>query len=179
MPIRRLDPLLVDRIAAGAAIERPAAAAKKSIENALNAGAASIGIAIEAGGRRPIGILALAVALALCPTASQALPAPANTLHELFAQLDGCLTSRGVGGAEGSELTVVFSLRRDGALLGKPKITFAHLSGDPGAQRDFARGIASAFDRCLPARITDSLGGAIAGRPLSMRFVIRTPADRT
>jgi len=56
MPIRRLDPLLVDRIAAGEVIERPAAAVKELIENALDSGARSIEIAIEAGGRRLIRV---------------------------------------------------------------------------------------------------------------------------
>jgi DNA mismatch repair protein MutL len=56
MPIRRLDPLLVDRIAAGEVIERPAAAVKELIENALDAGASAVEATIEAGGRRLIRV---------------------------------------------------------------------------------------------------------------------------
>ena len=57
MPIRRLDPLVIDRIAAGEVIERPAAAIKELIENALDAGAKTIEVAIEAGGRRLIRVV--------------------------------------------------------------------------------------------------------------------------
>ena len=56
MPIRRLDPLVIDRIAAGEVIERPAAAVKELVENALDAGAKTIEVAIEAGGRRLIRV---------------------------------------------------------------------------------------------------------------------------
>src|SRR5690348_12403515 len=57
MPIRRLDSLTIDRIAAGEVIERPAAAVKELVENALDAGAKAIEVAIEAGGRRLIRVV--------------------------------------------------------------------------------------------------------------------------
>ncbi|MGL4811517.1 MAG: DNA mismatch repair endonuclease MutL [Beijerinckiaceae bacterium] len=57
MTIRLLDSVLVNRIAAGEVVERPAAAVKELVENAIDAGAHHIEIAIEAGGRRLIRII--------------------------------------------------------------------------------------------------------------------------
>ena len=80
------------------------------------------------------------------------------------------------GGATGAEMTIRFSLKRDGSLFGKPQITFSKWAGDAADQRGFAEGIAAAFGRCLPAPITNGLGGAIAGQPLSLRFILRPRA---
>jgi DNA mismatch repair protein MutL len=57
MPVRCLDPVLIDRIAAGEVVERPSAVVKELVENALDAGAARIDVVIESGGQRLIRVI--------------------------------------------------------------------------------------------------------------------------
>jgi DNA mismatch repair protein MutL len=56
MPVRQLPEQVVNRIAAGEVVERPASVVKELVENAIDAGSSRVDIFTEGGGRRKIVI---------------------------------------------------------------------------------------------------------------------------
>jgi hypothetical protein len=86
----------------------------------------------------------------------------------MWAELSACLQK--AQATDGLDMTIVFSLKRDGSLLGKPRIAHANATGSPDLRRA-AGSVAQTMARCLPLSITTSLGGAIAGQQLKVRIL--------
>jgi hypothetical protein len=111
------------------------------------------------------GCLALALALS---AGGPARAAPDNTWYKALQNIGQCLIDK--LGASDQEITVQFAMRRDGSLFGKPRITYSRLTGDAAEQSRFLQQFNDAFAGCFPARISDSLGAAIAGSPFTILF---------
>jgi hypothetical protein len=113
-----------------------------------------------------------ALALAMTISAPVAHAEPANTLHDLWQALGACAHHAQVAPeAAGSEITVLFTLKRDGSLQGKPRITYSRLIGERVDQQAFVAASFSAIAGCFPLPMTDGLGGAVAGRPIRFRLI--------
>jgi hypothetical protein len=73
-------------------------------------------------------------------------------------------------GDPGMQITVLFSFKRNGEILGKPRITFESASASDADRIAYRTAIMETLQRCAPMPFTDSMGGAIAGRLITFRF---------
>jgi hypothetical protein len=95
-----------------------------------------------------------------------------DTIGDLFAALRSCWSPPPAGNArEDMQMSVRFSFKRSGEMIGPPRMTYA-TSGVPADTRStYLKAINASLDACLPLKFTGSLGGALAGRPISIRYV--------
>ncbi len=101
---------------------------------------------------------------------------PVDTLRALYPALSACWQApEGLARFERIEITARFSLRRDGSVIGTPRITFTQVPGEERARDLLTRAALEAIARCTPVALTPALGGAIAGRPLTLRFIYQGP----
>ena len=93
---------------------------------------------------------------------------PVATFGALRDALTRCFAAPSHAG--GSAVTVRFSLRRDGAVFGKPRVTYLKLTGPPEDRAAFARAVTASLDACTPVRLDPDLAAVIAGQPLTVMF---------
>ena len=95
-----------------------------------------------------------------------------DTIGDLFAALRSCWSPPPADGSrQGMQMTVRFSFKRSGGIIATPRVTYA-TAGVPADVRDtYLKAINASLDGCEPLKFTDGLGGAIAGRPIAIRYV--------
>ena len=103
--------------------------------------------------------------------------APVATLEAMWGALGKCWQPP--AGSEGLEVTVRFSLKRDGSLNGKPQITWLKRGGTESQRRAFVASVFGALESSLPVPFTEAMGRATAGRPMTMRFSSPDLSEKT
>ncbi len=168
--IRRLPETLVNRIAAGEVVERPASALKELIENALDAGAAQVSVKLIAGGLDGIevtddgcGMAPGEIALALERHATSKLPDEhiehvttlgfrGEALPSIASVARLTIESRPRGSAEGWRRVVDHgALASDGpaAVPAGTRVRVDGLFAQVPARRKFLRSARSEYAACL------------------------------
>jgi len=68
-------------------------------------------------------------------------------------------------------MSVRFSFKKSGEMIGPPRMTFATSGAPADVRQTYLKAINASLDACIPMKFTDGLGGALAGRPIAIRYV--------
>jgi len=182
MPIRQLSQHVVNQIAAGEVVERPASVVKELIENALDAGATDIEVRIEGGGRERIevsdngsGIGADELLLAVSPHATSKIATADDLIDissygfrgEALASVGSVarlvVVSRAATSEQGASIEVdfgAFSSVRPAAIAAGTRVEVHQLFGQVPARRKFLRS-----DPTEAGKVVDVVEWLALGRP--------------
>ncbi len=71
----------------------------------------------------------------------------------------------------GVEITIRFSINKDGEILGEPRFTFVTQDVPTEKKAAYERAMADALKLCTPFPLTASFSSAVAGRPHALRVI--------
>jgi len=93
-----------------------------------------------------------------------------DTIAEMFAALRACWLPPDET-HEGMQMSVRFAFKRTGELIAEPRVTYSTRDVDADTRQMYRRAISRALERCSPLPFTAAMGGAVAGRPIAIRFI--------
>lgn len=94
---------------------------------------------------------------------------PVNVLADIAPGIAACWHAP----HENDEITIRLSFTHQGSLIGRARIMFMKSNAGPDGEAELANSMMQALHDCTPLPFTDSFGGAVAGRVLTLRFVNR------
>jgi hypothetical protein len=95
-----------------------------------------------------------------------------DTIGDLFAALRSCWSPPPADSArEGMQMSVRFSFRRSGEIIATPRLTYSTAGVSADTRAAYLKAINASLDACMPLKFTGGLGGALAGRPIAIRYV--------
>ncbi len=98
-----------------------------------------------------------------------------DRLGQVFQALQACWSLPLGTSGSGQEATLRLAFRRDGTVLGEPRVTFYRPGAGSDGRGDFIRSIRAALAQCSPLPFSAAFGSANAGRPFNLRFIDPRP----
>jgi hypothetical protein len=107
-----------------------------------------------------------------------ALPVPAtaeplDSIKDVVERLHQCWQPPPRSQAKPVDITVLVSFNREGAILGRPRVTYETEGASDNDRLAYRIAAMEALQRCTPLPFSEGLGGAVAGRPFAIRFWTR------
>jgi hypothetical protein len=95
-----------------------------------------------------------------------------DSIGDLFAALRSCWSPPPADSArESMQMSVRFSFKRSGEIIAAPRLTYATAGVPADTRATYLKAINASLNACVPLKFTDGLGGALAGRPIAIRYV--------
>jgi hypothetical protein len=95
-----------------------------------------------------------------------------DTISDLFSELRSCWSPPPEDSARpGMQMSVRFSFKRSGEIIASPRLTYATAGVSADTRATYLKAITTSLDACVPLKFSGGLGGAIAGRPIAIRYV--------
>ena len=137
---------------------------------------------MSGAGGRPRIVLATALPLVLLSALASAengqLNIQINTIKETVDRLHTCWRPPPPSLAKPIDITVRFSFNRAGEILGRPRITFESADATDNDRLQYRIAVMEALQRCTPMPFTESMAGAVAGRPFWIEFRKPQPQEK-
>jgi len=126
--------------------------------------------------RRRNQLVWLAAALLLVSSArARAEEEKVNTIREAIAKIGSCWKPPPLSRANPIDITVIVSFNRSGEIIGRPRITYESEQATDNDRVAYRTAVMEALQRCSPMPFTESMAGAVAGRPFAVQFHNRKP----
>jgi hypothetical protein len=125
--------------------------------------------------RKPRIWFAAALLFGLFTSAARTQPAQVNTIREAFERFWSCWRPPPASRANPIDITVIVSFNRAGEILGHPRITYESEQATDNDRLVYRIAVMETLQRCTPMPFTESMAGAVAGRPFAVQFHKRKP----
>jgi hypothetical protein len=128
--------------------------------------------------RRNQLVWCVAALLLVSPACAQGQEGQVNTIREAIARIGRCWKPPPLSRANPIDITVIVSFNRSGEILGHPRITYESEQATDNDRLAYRIAVMEALQRCSPMPFTESMGGAVAGRPFAVKFHNRKPSPQ-